>query len=837
MKLFTKITLYISLIMICNIAFGQLQTPEKEDDPLERINDELDNVRDPKTGIIPFDELVKAHVQLKERFRNEPKIAISGINWYERGPNNIGGRTRTLMMDPNDGTNKRVWAGGVAGGLWYNNDITLSTQSWTKINDFWDNLAISCMAYSPASTTTFYVGTGEGWFNSDATQGGGIWKTTDGGTNWNVLTATIPNFASPTTQQFAFQTVQKIVVNGAGKVFAATQHGVWQSTDGGTTWTSSFVVNATLGDGANYCSDLEYVGGILYAGFGRGTGSSVRKSIDNGANWTNITPPAISGGRTELAVGTSTIYAVSDNNFSAISYFRKSIDGGANWTIITPPTGTNLSPDVTNGQAWYDLILAVHPSDDNVLFIGGASHARTVNGGTNWFCFPYGNSVHPDHHNMIFRTGNTNEMIMANDGGVYYSTNYGDKTIVASGAAFTFSTRNKDYNVMQPFAVAMKNVNNDGYILQGNQDNGTTYMTAAYNTSGAGSQAGGGDGMLCLIDQNEPNIIIGSFQYRAHYTIDPTNNGAAFYLAPNSDLDLDGFTDGQFVNPCDYDHTNNIFYANVKRRNATGATYPFARTIVTAYNSTVYNLVNVTAATSSMNISLVKASPYTAHTIFFGSRTGQLYKVTGMNTATPTATLLTTKTGYISCLEIGATDNELLLTLSSYNVTSVWYSTDGGVNWTDKDAVGHGLPNIPIRFALFNPLDRKQVLLATELGVWSTTDITASNPGWQPTNANLANVRCEMLRFRSSDNTVAVATHGRGIFTTKLISCPTNVVRQSNESISETLVSGTYIKGNTANLIQTGVNKTYSAKNYVLLEPKFETQSGAIFQALIGGCN
>ncbi|TAG94430.1 MAG: hypothetical protein EAZ20_00910 [Bacteroidetes bacterium] len=69
--------------------------------------------------------------------------------------------------------------------------------------------------------------------------------------------------------------------------------------------------------------------------------------------------------------------------------------------------------------------------------------------------------------------------------------------------------------------------------------------------------------------------------------------------------------------------------------------------------------------------------------------------------------------------------------------------------------------------AKFNPNDRKQVMIATDLGVWSTSDITAVNPGWEPTNQNLANVRCDMLKVRSSDKLVAVATHGRGVFTTQ----------------------------------------------------------------------
>jgi hypothetical protein len=835
MKTFTKFIVCIFFIMY-ESSFAQLQTPKREDKPLERLNFELERVRDPKTGVIPIDELVKAHVQIKNKFNNNPKVAISGLTWFERGPNNIGGRTRAMMMDPNDVTNKRVWAGGVAGGVWYNNDITSAVSGWTKINDFWDNLAISCITYSPANTSVFYAGTGEGWFNSDAVQGGGIWKTADGGTTWNVLNATIPTYSTPTIQQFAFQTIQKIVVNPAGKVFAATQYGVWQSSDNGTTWTLSHAPSATISNAANFCSDLEYVGGVLYAGFGRGTGSSVRKSIDNGTTWTDITPPSITGGRTELAIGNAgTIYAVSDDSFSTISYFKKSVNGGTTWTNVTNPTDASLTTDVTNGQAWYDLILAVHPTNDNLVFIGGASHARSTDGGTTWFCFPYSNPVHPDHHNMIFRTGSTNQMIMANDGGVYYSTNYGDASITASALAFSFSSRNKDYNVMQPYSVAMKNTVNDGYILQGNQDNGTTYITSDYNTLGGGIEAFGGDGMLCFIDQNEPNIIIGSLQYKQHYTINPTTNTASYYLA-DPDADEDGNTDGQFLNPCDYDHTNNIFYSNVNPRDAAGNP-AFSRTVVTAYNILTENLVNVTTSITDMNLAVIKASPYTAHTIYFGTTEGRLWKVIGMNTSSPVATQLVQKSGGISCIEIGATDNELILTLSNYNITSVWYSNDGGVNWVDKDASGHGLPNIPVRYALFNPLDRKQVLLATELGVWSTTDITASNPDWQPTNANLANVRCDMLRYRSADNTVAVATHGRGIFTTKLTSCPTNVVKTGNMSGTETVLSGTYINGKTTNVIQTGANTTYSAKNYVLLEPKFETQSGAIFKALIGGCN
>lgn len=814
-------------------SFAQLQTPKREDKPLERLNFELERVRDPKTGVIPIDELVKAHVQIKNKFNNNPKVAISGLTWFERGPNNIGGRTRALMMDPNDVTNKRVWAGGVAGGVWYNNDITSAVSGWTKINDFWDNLAISCITYSPANTSVFYAGTGEGWFNSDAVQGGGIWKTADGGTTWNVLNTTIPTYSTPTIQQFAFQTIQKIVVNPAGKVFAATQYGVWQSSDNGTTWTLSHAPSATISNAANFCSDLEYVGGVLYAGFGRGTGSSVRKSIDNGTTWTNITPPSITGGRTELAIGNAgTIYVVSDKNFSTISYFKKSVDGGTTWTNVTNPTDVSLETDVTNGQAWYDLILVVHPTNDNLVFIGGASHARSDDGGTTWFCFPYSNPVHPDHHNMIFRTGSTNQMIMANDGGVYYSTNYGDASITASALAFSFSSHNKDLNVTQFYAASMKNIANDGYLIGGLQDNNSIVMSGTYNTVGGSVVVLGGDGMISHLDQDNPSYQFVTTQYNNYYLLN-ANGTIIKNLLPKYG--------GQFVNPSDYDSPNNTLYSYEDFYSESGTT-DIARYVISNINDHSYNYFSMTG---NIPVSLIKAG-LVANTVFIGTSSGFIYKVTGITEVDGNIPTITTilnptqiagETGVISCVEIGANENELLITKSNYNVKSVYYTNNGGSTWTSKDESTYGLPNIPVRYALFNPLDRKQVLLATELGVWSTTDITASNPDWQPTNANLANVRCDMLRYRSADNTVAVATHGRGIFTTKLTSCPTNVVKTGNMSGTETVLSGTYINGKTTNIIQTGANTTYSAKNYVLLEPKFETQSGAIFIALIGGCN
>ena len=96
---------------------------------------------------------------------------MAADTWTERGPSNIGGRTRAVMFDPNDATKKKVWAGSVGGGLWFTNDITVSVPTWNKVNDVWDNLAITTIAYNLSDLNEYYVGTGEGWWNSDKIQG------------------------------------------------------------------------------------------------------------------------------------------------------------------------------------------------------------------------------------------------------------------------------------------------------------------------------------------------------------------------------------------------------------------------------------------------------------------------------------------------------------------------------------------------------------------------------------------------------------------------------------------------------------------------------------------
>jgi len=716
---------------------------------------------DPALGYVPSERLKIAYERSKET--RSMRGAIANVSWNERGPNNIGGRTRAIMFDPNDAANgyKKVWAGGVSGGLWYNDDITDANSSWTKVNDFWDNLAITTIAYDPSNTQVFYVGTGEGYNNSDAVRGGGIWKTTDGGANWSLLANTDPgDYVSSSN----FTWVQKIVVASNGDVFAASRGyyinrgGIMKSTDGGANWTVSKSVYD--GNGSNYdrASDIEIAAnGDIYASFGIFSTGYMFKSTDNGANWSDITPA--SGQRIEIACAPSNnnvVYAVASNG-NNIQWFKKSTDGGSNWSNLTIPKyfSQGAAPcfqsadDFARGQAWYDLILAVHPTDAGLVVLGGIDLYRSLDGGNNFDLVSYWTGgcddyVHADQHAIVFHPTDYDMVVTGSDGGISYSADLGD-----SGTGDPeFDDRNNGYNVTQFYSCAIHPTAATDYYLGGTQDNGSFKLTSA--GIGAGTAVSGGDGAFCFIDQTDPTYQLTSYVYNNWYR--STNSGSSFSGLSG------GANTGRFINPADYDNDADILYA-------------------AAGNNELYRISGISGSPSPTTItvggaalvgdkaSAILASPYNDHVLFVGTGSGYILKISAANgSATsvdidPSAHL---PGGYISSIDIGADENNLILTYTTYGVGHVWLTTDGGTNWTSKNG---DLPDMPVRWAMFNPLNRSEVYLATEVGVWSTTDITAASPEWGATNGGLANVRTDMLQYRSADRTWLAATHGRGLFT------------------------------------------------------------------------
>lgn len=718
---------------------------------------------DPSLSEVPYERQIKAYKYLDSKLRN--KAAISNVNWTERGPNNVGGRVRALVFDPNDVTHKKVWAGGIGGGLWYTNDITATPPTWNKIDDFWDNIAVSCIAFNPNNTSDIYVGTGEGWFNGGSQIGTGIWKSSDAGVSWSQLANTEPGAYNSSSN---FHYVQKLVIKSDGTIFAATRGyyanrgGIMRSTDNGATW--SRVLSIYDGTGhTDKASDIEIAAnGDLYASIGIKADGTVYKSLnaDNGASgtWTDLSTNVgiANAERIELACAPSdanVIYAIADGGSGSIDveWFKKSINGGTTWTTITTPlmidgTGSHF----TRGQAFYDLIIQVHPTNTNCVLAGGIDLHRTTDGGTTWTGIShwYGDyskpEVHADQHAIQFRPGSSDEVIFGNDGGIFYSTNAGD---IASTPSFT--SKNTGFNVTQFYACAAKNEVNSNYFLAGAQDNGSQKFTTPQ--VGSTNEVSGGDGAYCHIDQSNPDIQITSYTYNSIYR---SLDGG------NSFTNIISDATGNFINQSEYDSQRKILYrsadANFIKR-------------VSDFDGTFNNL-DIALALNGSQIASLKMSTYN-DVLIIGAEDGRVYKLTNPSAASPSLTRIDngttpiTTTGYVSSFDIGADDNHILVSYSNYGVTSVWETTDGGTNWYSKEG---DLPDMPIRSVLYNPNNRDEVLVATEIGVWSTDDFgsgTTSAPDWEPSNSGLAHTRCDMLAFRPADNMVVVATHGRGLFT------------------------------------------------------------------------
>ncbi len=723
------------------------------------ILQEIELTRDPATLEVPKERLIQAY-QYTRSLQEQSAIgkamgAIPGVTWLERGPNNVGGRTRAIMVDPNDPTFKTVWSAGVGGGLWKTTDITATPPNWQPVDDLFNNLAITCIAHDPTNPLTMYFGTGEGFFNGDAIRGNGIWKSTDGGITWSQLAAT----ASSGNYYY----IQRIKVHPVtGDVYAGTRNGLFRSTNGGTTW--SAVLNTGSGASSNRVSDLEIgADNSIYVALGLFQTDGIYKSATgNSGAWTKLNNgtngfPTTGFTRIELACAPSNanvIYALAQGTGYGISAIYRSTDGGANWSTRSNPTDADpgIGADFTRGQAWYDLTAAVDPNNSNVLYAGGVDLFKSTNGAGSWqqISHWYGGfgfqEVHADQHEICFEPGNSSILYFGNDGGIYRSSN-GTASIPSIGHV------SQNYNVTQYYACSMSPVAYSSEFIAGAQDNGSQkYSTLGINST---VEVTGGDGCFTHIDQDQPQYQFTSYVYSNIYR--STNSGATFTRITNNN-------NGAFVNPSDYDNANNNMYL----RNGSGNYYILAN----APASNALNSRNV-AAFGGGSVTHVSVSPNTNNRVFFGISNGRVVRVDNAHTASPSGTDITggsMPSGSVSCIAIeDGNDNHLLVTYSNYGVTSVWETTNGGTSWTSVEG---NLPDMPVRWALFNPNDATQAMLATELGTWTTDNLMGGATVWGPSNNGMANVRTDMLQIRSSDKLVIAATHGRGLFSSDVFSDP-----------------------------------------------------------------
>ncbi len=276
--------------------------------------------------------------------------------WEERGPANVGGRTRGLIIDPDDATHDTWFAGAATGGVWKTTD---GGQTWTCLTDEFPNLSANTLAMAESNHQIIYAGTGESFPGGTYLQGSGIFKTTDKGLIWTQLTAT--------ANSEDFEYVNRLVVDptDANIVIAATENGILKSIDGGTSWNKVYSSD-------NGIEDLDADPTNFNKLYATEHAIGVVKSTDAGDTWLQSNDGLEQGYRYELAispVNTAKIYLSINTSSDPVVY--RSDDSGNTWCKFKKKDyGVH---DYLGGQGEYDNIITAHPYDEDVAFLGGVN--------------------------------------------------------------------------------------------------------------------------------------------------------------------------------------------------------------------------------------------------------------------------------------------------------------------------------------------------------------------------------------------------------------------------------------------------------------------------------
>jgi PKD repeat protein len=666
----------------------------------------------------------------------EADLAAQGIpkstngTWSIIGP--IGkptgggaGRLNFIRFDPTN--SNTIWVGAPDGGLW---KTTNGGTNWTTNTDQLTTIGVSDVAIDPTNTQIMYLATGDS--DGSDTYSIGLLKSTDGGNTWNTSGLTWATTLG--------RTIGRVLVNPNNPqiILVFASNGIHRSTNGGTTFSQV----STIG-----VSDGEFKPGdpnTVYA-----CGTTFRRSTDGGATWTAVTLPLTGIGRLSMAVSagnTAYVYLLAANNTdNGYKGLMRSTNSGTSFTSqSTTPNilGFDNGADA-GGQGWYDLAIAVSPTNAEEVIIGGINHWRSTNGGSTWtmishwyggFQKPY---VHADVHDIQFLPGSGTTILSANDGGFFKTTN--------SGGSWTDLSSNLAIAQQYRFSLSTSSAS---MILAGHQDNGTNRTT---NLT-AWTEVGGGDGMDCFIDRTNNNRQISSVYY-GDYSRTLTG-GATF-----ADI-ADPAGQGEWVSPIHQDPVDaNIAY--------TGGRAAFYKTSNIWASSVTWTTMGTPppAAGTITEFAIAPSNNQVIYALKDGS--GGVSKSTNGGTAFTSCATPTTAASP-TWVAISNTDpNVVFVVYSGYSATNkVFKSTNGGTSWTN---ISTGLPNVPVNCIVYQngAAGGDGVYIGTDVGVYYRDNGTN---GWIDFSSGLPNCAVTDLEIYYATNRLRAATFGRGTWDSDLYS-------------------------------------------------------------------
>ncbi len=796
MKWYKNVLVVFLVILAGGFSVFAQNRKEIKDDPINREIYETKRLVDPVTGKIPKN-IRERELQFSRTITSGGLKSINATGWINRGPFNVGGRTRAIAVDVNN--EDIILAGGVSGGMWRSTD---GGSSWTLTTapDQLHSVTAIAQDNRAGHTNTFYYVTGEYLGNSASAtgasfKGDGVFKSDDGGQTWTQLESTVSGTPEDFDQYFDYCWNVK-VSPATGSVFVATYGAIKRSQDGGDTWKTVFESN-TNGN-YSYATDVEVSStGVVYAAFSsEGDKHGFYRSDSDGDenSWTEITP------NTFPKDYERTVIAIAPSNENVVYFLThnggENADGHNLWKYVYDPdndnyTWSDLSSNIPdeNGktgsfdsQGGYDLLIKVKPDDDKFVIIGGTDLWRSTDGfsstsnyskiggykPTNNIYEIYTNH-HADQHSLVFFKTDAKKVISGHDGGLSLTNDITKTTEESDQETVIWSSLDAGYLTTQAYAVAM---NMDDYgdvaIISGFQDNGTFYINDD-NEQGNWSNVNGGDGGYCAIADNGNSLYSSS------------QNGTVYrdWDGKWTRVDPDGATGQDFINPFILDpNDNKIMY------------YPAGEfmwrnsdlTAIAAYNDdpTTQNWSKLTnSQVAGSVITALDVSDEPANILYFGTDQGKVYKVENANTGDPVKTDITgdnfPNDANVGCVKVNPYDaNEVLVSFTNYEVVSIWHTSDGGNTWgsvsgnleENVDGSGSG-PSVRWVEILKKHDNTKIYFAGTSTGLYSTTLFNGNNTQWKNESPDLiGNVIVDMVKVRK-DGTVLAGTHGNGVYSAK----------------------------------------------------------------------
>ncbi len=316
--------------------------------------------------------------------------------------------------------------GATGGGVWKTSD---GGSNWKNISDKYFGSTIGAVAVAPSDESIIYVGEGENTYRGNVSEGiGGMWKTNDGGRTWKNLGLKdarhiLRIIIHPKNADIVWVAV-------GGHLFGPNEErGIYKTTDGGITWKKILYINNQTG-----ASDLVMEPNntnVLYAGMWRvlrtpyslesgGQGSGLFKSIDGGETWQNISA------KKGLPKGIWGIVgvAVAASNPDKVYAIIENEKGGLYVSNDGGESFTLASSDNNIRQrAWYYSKVFVDPKNENTVYCPNVGFMRSKDGGKT---FQSVSTPHGDHHDLWIDPEDANRMIVADDGGAQVSFDAGN---------------------------------------------------------------------------------------------------------------------------------------------------------------------------------------------------------------------------------------------------------------------------------------------------------------------------------------------------------------------------------------------------------------------------